>query len=140
MLRWFGRGPLENMPDRSAGALVDVFEAAPDELPYVVPQEFGLRTDCRWLEVVYSATRRLRVEAIEPNSLHMSAIGYRDADLFEAADTTELRRSPNLVVHVDVAHRGVGTATCGPDVDDRFRLRAGRFEFGYRIKLIEGRA
>jgi len=140
LLRWFGRGPLENMPDRSAGAVVDVFEAAPDELPYVVPQEFGLRTDCRWLEVVYSPSRRLRIEAIEPHSLHMSAIGYRDADLFGAADVTELVRSPNLVVHIDVAHRGVGTATCGPDVDERFRLPAGRYDFGYRIKLIEGRA
>ena len=63
-----------------------------------------------------------------------------DADLFGAADVTELVRSPNLVVHVDVAHRGVGTATCGPDVDERFRIPTGRFDFGYRIKLIEGRA
>ena len=140
LIRWFGRGPLENMPDRSSGAVVDVFEATPDELPYVVPQEYGLRTDCRWMEIVYSPTRRLRIEALLPRALHMSAVAHRDVDLFRAADVTELVRSPHLVVHVDVAHRGVGTASCGPDVDERFRIPAGRFEFGYRIKMIGGRA
>jgi beta-galactosidase len=32
-----------------------------------------------------------------------------------------------VVVHVDVAHRGLGTASCGPDTAPQYRLRAGRW-------------
>lgn len=136
-LRWFGRGPLENMPDRNAGAVLRVWESAPDELAYVVPQEFGLRTDCRWMEIIRSSDgRRLRIEALNPIGLHMSAVYHTDEDLFRAADVTELVRRDGLVVHIDVAHRGVGTASCGPDVDQEFRLAPGDHHFAYRLSLV----
>jgi beta-galactosidase len=51
-VRWYGRGPLENYPDRNRGAVLGVWEADVDEPPYLVPQEFGLRTDCRWFEFI----------------------------------------------------------------------------------------
>ena len=135
-VRWFGRGPLENMPDRRSGALLDVWESAPDDLPYVLPQEYGLRTDCRWMEIVFDSSKRLRIEVLDPASLHMSAVRHRDADLFAARDTTELSPSGGLVVHVDAAHRGVGTASCGPDVADGARLVAGQYRFSYRMKVL----
>jgi beta-galactosidase len=138
-IRWFGRGPRENVPDRRSGALLDVWEEAPDELPYLVPQEYGLRTDCRWMELVYGDGRRLRIEALDPISLHMSAIRHRDGDLFAARDVTELSASGGLVVHVDVAHRGVGTASCGPDVADQFRIPSGTWRFSYRMKVLDRR-
>ena len=50
-LRWFGRGPHENYPDRNRSALLGIWEGEPDECPYLVPQEHGLRTDCRWFEL-----------------------------------------------------------------------------------------
>ncbi|MEN9803361.1 MAG: hypothetical protein RIS41_208 [Actinomycetota bacterium] len=138
-IRWFGRGPLENVPDRNSGALLDVWESSPDDLPYVVPQEYGLRTDCRWMELVFGRTLRLRIEALDPISLHMSAIRHRDADLFAARDTTELSTFGGLVVHLDVAHRGVGTASCGPDVADGARIPAGTWRFSYRMKILDRR-
>ena len=47
-MRWFGRGPGENYPDRNRGSLVGIWQGPLDDPPYLVPQEFGLRTDCRW--------------------------------------------------------------------------------------------
>ncbi|MFM7871134.1 MAG: beta-galatosidase, partial [Actinomycetota bacterium] len=110
----------------------------PDELPYLVPQEFGLRTECRWMEI--RSTRRapaLRIEALNPVGLHMSAVRYRDADLYAAADVTELEPIDGLVVHVDVAHRGVGTASCGPDVEPEFLVPAGEYRFAYRLSIVD---
>ena len=50
-LRWFGRGPHENYPDRRSSAMLGRVERSLPMLPpYLVPQEFGLRTDTRWLE------------------------------------------------------------------------------------------
>jgi beta-galactosidase len=65
----------------------------------------------------------------------MSAIPHRDDDLYAAADVTQLVRCDGLIVHIDIAHRGVGTASCGPDVDAEHRLRAGDYSFAYRLSL-----
>ncbi len=133
-LRWFGRGPHENYPDRNRSALMGVWESAPDECPYLVPQEHGLRTDCSWFELIDpSRGEVLRVDAVEPTSLHVSATFHRPADLFAASTIGELQRRPGLVMCIDVAHRGLGTASCGPDVLARYRLDAGRYEFAYRL-------
>ncbi|MGA0785713.1 MAG: glycoside hydrolase family 2 TIM barrel-domain containing protein, partial [Ilumatobacteraceae bacterium] len=134
-LRWFGRGPHENYPDRNAGALRDVWAREPDELPYLVPQEFGLRTDCEWIEFV-SRQLTLRVEALSPATLHFSAVHHTPLQLFEAMDSTQLERSSDLIVHLDVAHRGLGTASCGPDVDPRYEVGAGVYEFSYCVRRI----
>ena len=132
-LKWFGRGPHENYPDRKAGALRDVWARVPDELPYLVPQEFGLRTDCEWIEFM-SDVETVRIDVLEPSTLHFSAVHHTPTQLYEALDTTQLRRSPELVVHLDVAHRGLGTASCGPDVLPQYEVPAGVFEFSYLVR------
>ncbi len=135
-VRWFGRGPHENYPDRNAGALLGTWQQAPDDSPYLVPQEFGLRTDCRWFELIDPARgQTLRVEVLVPSALHCSATHFTANDLFEATTATELEPRKDLVVHLDVAHRGLGTASCGPDVLPQYRLRAGTFRFAYRLSL-----
>lgn len=132
-LRWFGRGPHENYPDRNSSAMVGVWSGEPDESPYLVPQEFGLRTECRWFEIVDPAGgEAIRIDAIEPRALHFSATHHTAGDLYEAATQSDLRRRDGLVMCVDAAHRGLGTASCGPDVLPQFRLGAGRYEFAYR--------
>jgi beta-galactosidase len=133
-LRWFGRGPLENYPDRNRGAVLGVWESDVDEPPYLVPQEFGLRTDCRWFEFVNRATGTVvRLDVLDPTSMHVSATRFTVEDLYAAGHETDLRPRRGLVVHADVAHRGVGTGSCGPDVLDRYRIRPGTYRFAYRV-------
>jgi beta-galactosidase len=101
-----------------------------------VPQEFGLRCDTRWLECIDPATAEtLRVDVVEPIALHVSATNYFAEDLFAAANQADLEPRDELVVHLDVAHRGLGTASCGPDVLPRYLLRSGTYTFAYRLSL-----
>jgi len=133
-MRWYGRGPHENYPDRQSSAMLGVWEGPLDTLPHVVPQEFGLRTDCRWFELIDSTSGEvLSIEAVEPVSLAVSATRYTPNDLYAAANDVDVRERDEVVVCVDVAHRGLGTASCGPDVLPQYRLPAGRYEFAYRI-------
>ncbi len=133
-VRWYGRGPLENYPDRCRGAVLGVWESGIDAPPYLVPQEFGLRTDCRWFEFIDSSTAAVvRLDVLDPTAMHISATRFTDQDLYHASHETDLRPRPSLVVHVDVAHRGLGTASCGPDVLDRYRIAPGTYRFSYRL-------
>jgi beta-galactosidase len=134
-VRWFGRGPHENYPDRNAGAMHDVWARMPDELPYLVPQEFGLRTDCEWVEFV-SPDATVRIDVLQPATMHFSALHHTPTQLQKALDATQLHRSSDLIVHLDVAHRGLGTASCGPDVLPQYEIPAGTFEFAYLVRRI----
>jgi beta-galactosidase len=132
-VRWYGNGPHECYPDRQASAMVGVYEQEPDELPYLVPQEFGLRTNCRWMELIDERSGDvMRIEA-DGCLLHMSAIHHSATDLYQANDQTELHRNKFLTVHLDIAHRGVGTASCGPDTLEKYRISAGTYTFAYVI-------
>ena len=117
-----------------ASSVLGVWEGPPDHFPYLVPQEYGLRTDCRWMELIDSASGDVvRVDAVEPVPLHMSAVRHTVADLYRARDLTELEPADVLIVSIDAAHRGLGTASCGPDVLDRYRIPAGTYDFAYRL-------
>jgi beta-galactosidase len=117
--------------------MLGVWEGPPDELPYLVPQEFGLRTECRWVDLIESSTGRIvRVDAID-RPLHVSATHHRAADLTAGASASDLTPSSELIVHLDVAHRGLGTASCGPEVLEQSRLSAGTYEFAYRVAVVD---
>jgi beta-galactosidase len=113
--------------------MVGIYEQAPDELPYLVPQEFGLRTNCRWMELIDERSGDvMRIEA-DGCLLHMSAVHHSATDLYQANDQTELHRNKFLTVHLDIAHRGVGTASCGPDTLEKYRIGTGTYTFAYVI-------
>jgi beta-galactosidase len=132
-MRWWGRGPHENYPDRAASAMLGVWEAPIDTLAYLVPQEYGLRTDCRWFELIDTA-RGVTVRFDDfSQPLHIAAIRHDVHDMIHAGVDHELVDSPGLFVHLDVAHRGVGTASCGPDVAPNHQLAAGTYEWSYRV-------
>jgi beta-galactosidase len=138
-VRWFGRGPHENYPDRNRSAMLGTWAQAPDDPPYLVPQEFGLRTDCRWFELVDPTKGEVvRVDVLRPSVLHCSATHFTAADLYRASTETELVPRKELVVHLDVAHRGLGTASCGPDVLPRYRIAPGTHRFAYRLTISRG--
>jgi beta-galactosidase len=133
VVSWWGNGPHECYPDRESSAMLGVYTGEADELPYLVPQEYGLRTQCRWFEVSNPKTKEvIRIEA-ESVPLHMSAVPYTTQDLYQAADQTELIKRPYLTMNIDIAHRGLGTASCGPDVLPKYRIQPGKYLFAYVV-------
>jgi beta-galactosidase len=132
-MRWFGRGPHENYPDRNRSAMLGIWESPLDELPYLVPQEFGLRSECRWLELVDGATGDVVRFDEFSQPLLCSATRYEVDELYRAVTAGDAVRADHVVVHLDVAHRGLGTASCGPDVLAEYRLPSGSYALGYRV-------
>jgi len=70
--------------------------------------------------------------------LHVSATHHTADDLYAADGQHVLRPRRELVVHLDAAHRGLGTASCGPDVLPQYRLAAGTYYFDYRVSRTLG--
>jgi beta-galactosidase len=114
-LTWFGTGPHETYPDRRrSGQLGRWTSTVGDQLvPYVRPQESGGHADVRWLELRDSAGEGVRILLDRPRQV--SVLHHGAADLDAALHVTELRPRPEAIVTIDAVHRGVGTASCGPD-------------------------
>jgi beta-galactosidase len=133
-VRWYGRGPLENYSDRKAAAPVGLYATTVSDLyvPYVMPQENGYRTDVRWLELGNdSATLRFSGEPL----FGFSASHYGAADLYAAKHTVDLIPRVETVLCLDLAQRGVGTGSCGPDTFPAYRLAGHQHAFAYRIAV-----
>ncbi len=132
-LRWFGRGPWENYPDRKASALVDVFRSTVRDqyVPYILPQEHGLKCDVRWMELGREAGGVVRFTGTP--MFQFSASHLAAEDLEEARHTCDLKPRAATILCVDAAHRGLGTASCGPDTLERYRIPAGRHKLVFTI-------
>ena len=133
---WFGRGPHETYPDRRRAGEIGRFRAAVADLhtPYIRPQESGGRSDVRWLRLADSGGRGLRLSFGRPRQL--SATHYRTADLAAATHDVELVPRPETVVHFDAAHRGLGTASCGPDTLPEYRLGPGTYTWSWLLEAF----
>ena len=131
-LDWFGRGPHETYPDRRRGGLVGRWQStvADAATHYLRPQENGGHADTRWLRIG-GPGGSVRLDLDEPRQV--SAAHLRAADLDAAAHDDELRRCAETVVHLDAAHRGVGTASCGPDTLEAYVLRPGMYRWAWTI-------
>jgi len=133
---WFGLGPHESYPDRKRAGLVGRWQSSIDDLfvPYIWPQEAGGRSEVRWLELRDGAGDGMRLTMGRP--MQVSATRYRAADLDAADHMEELSPRPETVVHIDVAHRGVGTATCGPDTIEAYLVRGGTYRWEWSLQPV----
>jgi len=147
-LRWFGYGPHENLRDRRASAMVACWEStvADQRLPYLMPQEHSSHTGIRWValeEVAGAAGDRpadddpllgVVLVAEEATDLHATVTHHTTDDLWRARDWTELMHREHVVVHLDVAQRGAGTGSCGPDALPRYRVPGGTHAWRWRLQ------
>ncbi|RKY16480.1 MAG: hypothetical protein DRQ55_17925 [Planctomycetota bacterium] len=133
---WFGLGPHECYPDRQRGALVGRWKSSVSDLfvPYVMPQEAGGRAGMRWIELRDDSGGGVRLDMGEP--MQVSATHFRDADLYAATHLEELRPCAETIVHIDAAHRGVGTASCGPDTLEQYLVRGGTYRWEWSLQPL----
>jgi beta-galactosidase len=133
-LAWFGKGPRENYVDRDRAAWVGRFEGtvAGQYVPYVLPQEHGGRTGLRWIEL---AGAQAAVRFTPDRPCEGSASHFTPEDLFAARHVTDLAPRPEVLLNLDVAQRGLGTASCGPDTLDRYKIAAGAHQLDFEIGI-----
>ncbi|MDE3227509.1 MAG: DUF4981 domain-containing protein [Acidobacteriota bacterium] len=134
-LTYFGTGAHESYPDRKIGRIGRyISSVAAQYIPYVRPQENGGHAAVRWFEVTNAAGNGLRFAMSKP--AQVSVTPNRDADLADATHDVEVTACGNTVVHIDAAHRGVGTASCGPDTLDKYIIKTGVHTWEWTVTSI----
>jgi beta-galactosidase len=136
LLEWYGRGPRESYPDRLAATVVGRFQStvADQYVPYILPQEHGHRSEARWLSLRDAAGAGLKVEG-RP-TIGFSASHFTAGDLYAALHTCDLQPRAEVLLSLDHAQRGLGTASCGPDTALRYRLVEPVYRFAYVLREL----
>ncbi|MHA5047010.1 glycoside hydrolase family 2 TIM barrel-domain containing protein [Streptomyces sp. SD15] len=136
VLEWYGQGPWESYPDRSAGAPVGHHSVAVDELftPYLRPQESGGRHGVRRFTLSAPDATGLAVALDQPRQVTVTR--YRAEDLAAATHHDELVPRSGCVVHLDAAHRGLGTASCGPDTSPDHLIGTGIHHWSWTLRVL----
>ncbi|MBQ7752113.1 MAG: DUF4981 domain-containing protein [Treponema sp.] len=139
---WYGCGPQECYSDRKDGAMKGLYTRQADQLevPYIVPQENGSRCDTNYICLQGDGQQPLHIQSASPISFNYSR--YTEADLWKCEHRSELTPTSGTggegakegyyTLHLDAAMRGVGTAACGPDTLEEYRIRPGK----YKMEII----
>ncbi|MEN8115516.1 MAG: glycoside hydrolase family 2 TIM barrel-domain containing protein [Bacteroidota bacterium] len=107
-VQWYGRGPFENYPDRKTGAKVGFYKSTADSMyvPYIIPQEYGNRSDVRWLKIQNEEGQGLLISG--DNLLNFSLHKYSTDNLTRAMYSYQLKEASNTILNVDYEVSGVG--------------------------------
>lgn len=143
-IRYYGRGPWENYPDRKSAALVGIYSQTVSEqyYPYVRPQETGTKSDVRWWELTDKDGHGYRISAPEP--FMASALHYTIESMDDGDDKNDYQSHGSLVpetdatiLHIDGFQQGVGGVDSWKSYPlPQYMLPASEYEFECTIEQL----
>ena len=140
-VQWFGRGPFESYWDRKTASFVGLYEmTAAEPMPYVSPQEYGNRTDTRWVAVRDAEGRGLLVSG-DP-VLEFSAHPFWPEDLTQPSRGSkhppDVQKRDFVCLTLDQAQMGVGgDDSWGARVHPQYTLPAKNYNFTLTFRPLK---
>ena len=133
-LAWYGLGPHECYVDRKESGRVGLWRGtvAEQHVPYIMPQENGNKAECRWAAVTTARGTGLLVVGMP--TLNVNAQHHTPDDLTKALHEPELQPRPETILHLDHAHNGLGSNSCGPRELEQYRLMPVPMAFAVRLR------
>ncbi|MBQ7352824.1 MAG: glycoside hydrolase family 2 [Clostridia bacterium] len=128
---YFGMGPSENYCDMCHHVRQDWFRSSADTeyVPYVRPQEHGNHMNTKILNIddklVFTA-----------KNFEFNVSNYSIEQLHKANHTNEIGESKVTHVRIDYKNSGVGSSSCGPDLEPEYCLNEKNISFKFDLSII----
>lgn len=138
-VKYFGRGERETLSDFNEHGRLGIYNVAVEDMAerYIMPQESGNRSDCRWAEVTDNNGNGLRfVMAAKP--FNFNANPYTRYQMQGARHREEIGSADTTCVQIDGFVRGSGSQSCGPQPEKYARPSLAKpLEFDFIISPID---
>jgi beta-galactosidase len=133
-LEWLGRGPFETYPDRKTGAKIGHYRTTADEdfVPYIIPQEYGNKTDVSWLKVTDEEGTGIFVSGEVP--FNASLQKYTTGHLDRCHYPFQLKDEGVVTLNID--HRVSGVGCTAMSVLNPYQVTPEETTFTFNIKPV----
>ena len=130
---YLGLGPHENYRDRNAAAVVGCYTTLFKDLPgdYMMPQSSGNRTGVQEL-ILHGTVKPWKIESAKA-SFEFSVLPFSDNELWAARHWHDLKEQRCWDCYLDAAQRGVGSRSCGPALQKRYRVQPGEYNLNLTV-------
>lgn len=143
-VNYIGMGPYESYADKHHASWHGAFSASIDDMleDYIMPQENGSHYDCSYVQIgslrengikTDMSAHSITVTSAVPFS--MNASPYTAEELTVAAHNYELPESGKSVLCIDYRQNGIGSNSCGPELDDKYRFDEDEWEFEFTMHV-----
>jgi len=131
---FFGMGPHESYIDKCYSSKMGVYKSTVDEQleNYVRPQENGNHIKVGWATITNLLGFGLKFTGMP--EFEISAHHFTPEELQAATHSYLIPRRDETVVLVDYAVGGVGSASCGPELNGKYKLSQKKIDFSFCVK------
>ena len=125
---YYAHGPIESYSDMHNASFMGMFEsnAENEYVKYVLPQEHGNHWNARMLNIGGLV--------FEGDGFEFNVSEYSTDAIFKAAHTNELKKDGLVHLRVDYKVSGLGSNSCGPQLEKKFRLDEKEIHFAFSVK------
>ncbi|MCX6302038.1 MAG: DUF4981 domain-containing protein [Bacteroidia bacterium] len=133
-IEWYGRGPQENYPDRKSGYKTGIYKSTVEEMyePYLIPQDYGLRTDNRWVRL--TDKDGIGLEFSGDKLFNFNVHPYSTENLTKALYPFQLQQFDGMTFNFDYATSGVGCTAVS--VFNEYQVMPQRYDFTIFIRPV----
>ena len=129
-IKYFGRGPGECYEDKKHSATVGLYDEKIEDMYvlYLKSQEGGSHVDSRKAEIY---GKNGSVTAFSDKNFSFSLSPCKTDEYPIHIDDVKVTRSP--VFNIDYRMRGIGSASCGPELLDKYKITEENISFSFDL-------
>lgn len=135
-VEYYGYGPYESYIDKHHSSYVNVFKDKVCNMheDYINPQENSSHFGCYYVSVLNNFSKGLL--AYSKNTFSFNCSNYSQEELTEKSHNYKLKQSDFTILCLDYKQSGVGSASCGPNLLEKYKFNEENFEFNFIIKPL----
>lgn len=128
---YYGKGPIESYQDMCHWSTVGMYESTAENeyVEYVYPQEHGNHNAVKMLSIG-------DLEFTSKQGMEIQVSEYSSHALLKATHTDELVKDGKIHLRIDYKDSGVGSASCGPVLSEKYRLSEKKIAFEFSMKPV----
>ncbi|MBO5069449.1 MAG: glycoside hydrolase family 2, partial [Roseburia sp.] len=128
---YYGQGPLESYCDMCHAAKMGMYTSDTEQeyVNYVRPQEHGNHNQVKMLKIG-------KLEFLSRDGFDANVSKYSIAALYQAEHTDELSADGKTHLRIDYKVSGIGSNSCGPELEEAYRLKEKQIQFCFTVKPV----
>ena len=134
-VNYFGFGPYESYLDKNLSCYLGNFNSTVSEMheDYIKPQENGSHHFCRNISI---NNEHEKIQVFSENDFAFNASHYSVNQLTTVNHNFELNQEDATYLIIDYKQSGIGSNSCGPELEQRYQLNEKEFSYNFYLKFL----